>query len=277
MRQHDARAETTYDEASVAALSRDPRYPQIAVLVALLAYGAIFLDFVLAPLAVPVTFASALLLEHVLARYRGRRSPAYPSAMITACSTLLLFRSNHAWAYAAVVAIAIGSKVALRIDGRHFVNPTNGGVLIGSLVLPGWITSGQWGHDVLFVFVIAAGATLILTRAKRLDTALAFLVGALFWQVLRAAIFGFRPEVVAHYFESGALWLFALYMITDPRTTPATRGARIVHAVLVAGVAVVMLQFFYVRDSFLWSLLILSPLVPFLGGLNAQPRLAEAR
>jgi Na+-transporting NADH:ubiquinone oxidoreductase subunit NqrB len=259
----------------------DPRNLQIAVLALLTVYGALVLDFVLTPLAPVFAIGAALVVERALFRFRvgrsdpSRTSPPYKSALISALSSLLLYRSADPLAYAGVVAIALTSKVVLRFDGRHFVNPTNGGVLLGSLVLPGWIASGQWGHDTVLIFCLAAGSSLILFRAARIDSALAFLGGMLAFEVLRALVFGYRAEVVLHHFTSGALWLFALYMITDPKTTPMARSMRIVHALAVAVAAVSMAQFFYVRDAFLWSLLFLSPLVPLLDRAHQSLRSAS--
>lgn len=254
-----------------AVLTGDPRDLQILVLGSLTLYGIFALDFVLTPWAVPASLGAALLTEHVT--YRLRRDPSRPSpppyrsAIISALSVVLLFRSLEPIAYAAVAAIAITSKAVLRVGGRHFVNPTNGAVLAGALLLPGWIASGQWGHDVTLIFVLAGAASLILTRAARLDSALAFLAGTGLFETLRHLVFGYRWAVTAHHFSNGAFWLFALYMITDPRTTPKARPFRVLHAVLVAGLALAMAQFFYLRDGFLWALLALAPSVPIFDSL----------
>ena len=79
---------------------------------------------------------------------------------------------------------------------------------------------------------------------------------------LRNLTFGYPWPTLAHAFTSGTLWVFALYMITDPKTTPQGRGARIAHGLLVAGLAVTLQQLWYVRDAFLWALFACAPLVP---------------
>jgi Na+-transporting NADH:ubiquinone oxidoreductase subunit NqrB len=245
-------------------LIADPRRAQIGVLACLLVYGTVFRNFVLTPLAIPLALGTALLVEHLIFRFRreGRPRPPYESALISGLSSLLLFRSTEPWAYVAVAGFAVASKVIFQFEGRHFINPTNGAVILGSLFLPGWITPGQWGHDVVFAFALMAGASLTLTRAGRLDTAIAFLGSVLFFHAVRHFVFGYRWATTGHLLESGALWLFALYMITDPRTTPQDRRLRYLHAFMVAGFAISLAQFWYVRDSFLWSLFLLAPLVP---------------
>jgi enediyne biosynthesis protein E5 len=267
--------------AFLRAALRDPRNLQICVLAILALYGALALDFVLSPFAAPCAIGAALVCEHALFRFRKdafspSAPPPYKSALISALSSLLLYRSTNALAYAAVAAIAVTSKTVLRVRGRHFVNPTNGAVLLGSLLLPGWIASGQWGHDVVLIFGLAACASLVLSSAARLDSALAFIGGTLFVEMLRHFIFGYPWAVTVHHFTNGAFWLFALYMITDPKTTPRAKSLRIVHGILVAVAAISMAQFFYVRDAFLWALLALAPIVPIFDGLAQRQKESSA-
>jgi len=243
----------------------DPRWPQLAILSGLLAYGIAALDFDVDLATVGATFAAALGIEAAFwAKGEPNLHRRLPSALISSLSTLLLFRSEAAWASAAVVAWALTSKRILRIGGRHFVNPTNGAILLGTLLLPGWIPSGQWGHDILFPFVFVSTGLLVLTPAARLDTALAFLGGFAGSLALRNLAFGYPWPTLPHAMSSGTLWLFALFMITDPKTTPKRRRTRVVHGLFVAGLAVALQQAFYVRDSFLWALLVGAPLVPIL-------------
>ncbi|MEM6368861.1 MAG: DUF2330 domain-containing protein [Myxococcota bacterium] len=250
----------------------DPRHPQLAILACLLTFGSLYRGFLPTPWALPATFIGAWTATWLWTR---RRDPSpYVSASISCFSTLLLFRSTEAWAYGAVAGVAISSKHLLKVEGRHFVNPTNGAILLGATLFGGWVASGQWGHDLVLVFVLAGGAALTLTRAGRLDTAGAFLGGMLCLLVLRSLAFGHPWATIAHQFSSGSLWLFALYMITDPKTTPKLRSYRILHGLLVATLAVSLRQFWFVRDGFLWALLACAPLVPLfdrLSSLSPQP------
>jgi len=87
---------------------------------------------------------------------------------------------------------------------------------------------------------------------------------------LRNVAYGYPWPTLGHAFTSGTLWLFALFMITDPRTTPRDRTARIAHGVWVATLAVALQQAFYVRHAFLWALLASAPLVPLLDHITAS-------
>lgn len=275
-----ARSATLAPRRPLRAFLDDPRRPQLAILLALLAYGTLHLDFVLSPWAIPLTLIVAHLMETLIPRgpwhlckvgcgFWGRSLAPGWSGWVSGVSTLLLFRSESAWPYVVVVVLALGSKRILRVRGRHFVNPTNGAVVVGSLVLPGWIASGQWGHGVLLPFIMASGGLLVLTRAARIDTALSFLLGTAAFLALRNLAFGHPWPTLAHAFTSGTLWLFALYMITDPKTTPQARPARVAHGLWVAGLAIALQQLFFVRDAFLWALFASAPLVPLLDHFTA--------
>lgn len=259
-----------------ARLRRDPRYPQLLVLTSLLLYGVGVLDFALPLEALLITPLLACTAEAAQFRFRRAQEPArprppYESALISSLSLMLLLRSNEAWVYAVAVLVAVGSKVLVRVQGRHVFNPTNLAVLFAATALPGWITGGQWGHGVLFAFALSGAGALVLSRAERLDSAAAFMGGWILFGALRVLIFGYRWPVLWHQLESGALWIFALYMITDPKTTPRRRAMRVVHGALVALIAVVLLQVYYVRDSFLWALLATSPAVVLLNAVGARP------
>ncbi|MBI4819250.1 MAG: RnfABCDGE type electron transport complex subunit D [Deltaproteobacteria bacterium] len=246
-------------------LPKDPRLFQIAVLGSLLLYGVLELSFTLPPIALLATPLFACVVERLTFRFRappGKSRPPYESSIIASLSTMLLLRSTEAWVYAVSVSFAVATKAFIRVRGRHFLNPTNAGVLFAASFLPGWVASGQWGHNLVLVFALLSGGLLVLSRAGRLDSAFAFLLGLVAAQLTRIWVFGYRPATLTHLFENGAVWLFALYMITDPRTTPSARSARVVHAIFVAFLALGMVQFFYKRDAILWALLMSAPLIP---------------
>ena len=70
-----------------------------------------------------------------------------------------------------------------------------------------------------------------------------------------------------HRLESGALVLFAFFMISDPRTTPDSRTGRILFAALVAvGAGFVQFKLFR-TNGLLWSLAVFSLAVPLIDRL----------
>jgi Na+-translocating ferredoxin:NAD+ oxidoreductase RnfD subunit len=74
-------------------------------------------------------------------------------------------------------------------------------------------------------------------------------------------------HIPLHQLESGALLLFAFFMISDPKTTPDSRAGRVVFAFLVAfGAAYVQFRLFR-TNGLLWSLALFSLAVPLLDRL----------
>src|SRR5262249_5430569 len=78
--------------------------------------------------------------------------------------------------------------------------------------------------------------------------------------------------VPLHQLESGALLLFAFFMISDPRTTPDARRMRIPFGALVACGAAFVPFVLYRTNGLLWALALASPLVPILDRLMPAPR-----
>jgi Na+-translocating ferredoxin:NAD+ oxidoreductase RnfD subunit len=83
----------------------------------------------------------------------------------------------------------------------------------------------------------------------------------------RSAWLGEPLAIPVHRLQSGALLIFAFFMISDPRTTPSRRAGRVLFATLVAaGAAFVQFRLFR-TNGLLWSLALLAPLVPVIDRL----------
>src|SRR5262245_5515804 len=252
---------------------RDPRFYQIAVLAALLLYGMVWLDFDVGPARAMAILGTALATQNVCGRIW--RLPAFDpkSAFISGLSLCLLCRANEPLLAMATALVAIGSKFALRWRGKHVFNPTNFGLVVMMLVTGRvWASPGQWGSAATFGFLMASAGGLVVTRAKRADVTLMFL-GT--WAALllgRSTWLGEPLAIPIHRLESGALVLFAFFMISDPKTTPDSRAGRILFAGLVA-VGAYAIQFALFRtNGLLWSLSIASLLVPVIDWLLPGPR-----
>ncbi len=246
-------------------MRQDARVWQVAVLGGGLLFGVSSLDFPLSLAVVGCTLAAAILSEYLLSLLPGiSREPRPLSALISALSVLLLFRSSVSWTYPLVVLIALSSKYLIRFRERHWLNPTNFGVLLGTLLLPGWVSSGQWGHLTTLPLALGGLGILVLLRAGRLDSAMAFLTVHALLELARIAYYGYPFPVFIHRLNNGALWLFTFYMLTDPKTTPQQRSGRVAHASLVALLAFFLAEWWYWKDTFLWALLFAAPVVPLL-------------
>jgi Na+-translocating ferredoxin:NAD+ oxidoreductase RnfD subunit len=74
-------------------------------------------------------------------------------------------------------------------------------------------------------------------------------------------------SIPLHQLESGALLIFAFFMISDPKTTPDSRAGRVLFAILVAAGAAFVQFRLYRPNGLLWSLAALSPAVALIDRL----------
>ena len=176
---------------------QDPRYYQIAVLTSLVAFGVLVLDFGIRWQNAVSIVDTALAVQYVGTRLA--RLPRFDplSPLITSLSLPLLLRTDEPAIAALAAIIAIGSKFLIRFRSKHVFNPAN--VALVTLMLASehaWVSSGQWGSATIGAFSLACLGFLVLTRARRAETTIAFLF------IYAALLFG------------RALWL------GDPLTIP---------------------------------------------------------
>jgi Na+-transporting NADH:ubiquinone oxidoreductase subunit NqrB len=254
----------------------DPRLYQIGTLAALLVYGMGWLDFDITPVRVALILATALATQRVCDRLSGSRPPfasTSRSALISGLSLCLLVRSNfHLLACVAAV-IAIASKFVIKVRGKHVFNPTDGGIVALLLLTKQvWVSPGQWGTAAFFAFLMACAGSLVVTRAARADVSLSF-IGAFSALVIgRSLNLGEPLALPLHRLESGAFLLFSFFMISDPKTTPDSRPARIVFAGFVAVTAWYVQFRLFRTNGLLWSLAIWSMAVPVLDRMFPSAR-----
>jgi Na+-translocating ferredoxin:NAD+ oxidoreductase RnfD subunit len=241
----------------------DPRLCQIFSLCILLAAGAYFRDFSIRPEQVVLTFAAGLLTQAACWTLSPAKPRSLRSAIITCLSLSLLLRADNLFAHPIAAAAAIFSKSLFRIRGKHLFNPATFGVIFAIVFLPGtWVSPGQWGQDVAIAGWVMMLGVLVTNRARRGDiswTFLAFYLGAL---ALRVEYLGQRFAVWTHQLESGALLLFAFFMISDPMTGPNDRRGRVAPAALVAAIAYVWQVRLYHTNGLIWALFLAAPCVP---------------
>ncbi len=243
----------------------DPRCYQIAVLTLLVSYGIVVLDF-----GIHWTIAVAILLTAQCAQYIGTKWAGLPrfdplSAVITSLSLTLLLRTDLVAIAMLAAGIAIGSKFLLRVRGKHVFNPAN--VALVTLMLfsdHAWVSSGQWGSAAIGSFALACLGFLVLTRAKRAETTLAFLGAYAILMIGRAIWLGDPLSIPLHQLQNGVLLIFAFFMISDPKTTPNTASGRVIFGALVASIAYTIQYVFYEPNGTILALILAAPFVPLL-------------
>lgn len=254
--------------SNLAAAIRDPRYYQIAVLSLLLAYGIVALDFGIEWQNALAIVATALAVQYGATRIC--RLPRFDplSPLITSLSLTLLLRTDAVVLASAAAALAIGAKFLLRYNGKHIFNPANFALVTLMLASDhAWISSGQWGSAALGAFALACLGFIVLTRARRAETSIAFLMvyGALLFG--RAAWLGDPLSIPVHQMQNGALLLFTFFMISDPKTAPNSATGRVLFAALVASVAYTIQFIYYQPNGPVLALIMCAPSVPVIDAL----------
>jgi Na+-transporting NADH:ubiquinone oxidoreductase subunit NqrB len=189
----------------------------------------------------------------------------FKSAIITALGLSLLLRVNDVSTMAIAGCLAIASKFIFQYRGKHFFNPANFGIVAALLLTKdAWISPGQWGTDWLYLLLFLALGGIILRKVGRWDTSVIFLTTYISLELIRNFWLGWSFDVLQHHLMNGSLLVFALFMITDPRSIPNSRTSRIIWSICLAILAFILEHKLYLKTSFIWSLFLLSPLTIFL-------------
>jgi enediyne biosynthesis protein E5 len=244
--------------------SCDPRLWQLLIMAGLLMAGVVVRDFSLKPAQIVLTFSAGLLTQAFFLHYFNLQQRGYLSAVISCFGLCLLLRCSNLWVHPCVAVLVMASKFLLRPFNQHLFNPANLGIVLGLTFFPNtWVTSGQWGADLVTALWLLAAGFFVANNAKRLDISAYFLLfyAALFLGI-RVFWYGYSFKVFLHQFENGALLLFTFFMITDPLTIPCHRSGRLLHAALVAVLAYLWQFVLYKNQGIIWGLFFATFLVP---------------
>ena len=248
-------------------MKNDPRHYQIGVLSSLICLGVFQFAFVLPWWHVLACVGSTLITQAFADKMIGRKFDAR-SPLISALSLTILLRTGSVWLSIAAGIIAIGSKYVLRWRGKHIFNPANFGLVILSLLFTGaWISPGQWGTAPIFALFLLGMGGIVTGKAKRWDVSLALLVSYATLIFGRAIWLGDPLSIPVHQMQSGALLIFAFFMISDPKTTPDARLGRVIYAMLVASIGFIIQFGFYNAAGIILALILTAPLVPLIDKL----------
>jgi len=233
--------------------------------------------------ALATAYGMELLLETISARAEGRapRHAGGPGrlvafllpAHITALAVSMLLYANERLApIAFATAVAIGSKVLVRVPvgrgWRHTLNPSNTGIAVTLLLFP-WVgiappyqfTEGLTGlGDWLLPMLILVSGTFLNTQyTRKFPLIVGWLGGFVLQAWLRSSWFG-TPLTAALLPISGmAFLLFTFYMVTDPGTTPRAPAAQFAFGSAVAA-AYGALMVLHVVFGLFFALLIVASL-----------------
>lgn len=249
---------------------RDPRLHVAAVIISVHVLGQVGLGFQVSVPQILAAILTCAIIEVAITFARSRALVWPASAMLTGSGVALILRlvgtpAGEPWrldgwpVFAAVAGFSLLTKYVVRYRGVHVFNPSNVGLVVAFLVLGSATIEPLdfwWapldGPMIAAYAVILGGGTLITRRLGLLELAgtfwLAFAVGL---GILAAsghcmtARWAFAPVCGLDFWRvlvtSPEVLIFLFFMLTDPRTVPAGRVARVVFGLLVAAAATLLI------------------------------------
>jgi len=241
---------------------KDARHFQIVYLFIFISYGLVRLDWHEHLILYCVAIVSALGTQLICSLWTFDKVKGMKSALITALGLILLLRTNSYVMMAAAAAIGISAKFILRWNEKHLFNPSNIGIVLLLMITDVvWVSPGQWGNDIVLLFIIIATGSIVLLKVGRLDVSYVYLASLFALEYIRTVLFlGWGMDVLMHKFTSGSLMLFTFFMITDPKTTPDSQRLRYLWAVVLAVLTFILTQWFYMYTASVWALFLITPL-----------------
>jgi hypothetical protein len=249
---------------------RDPRLHLAAVIISIHVLGQVALGFQVSVVQILVAILTCAIIE-VVWTFRQNGAFVWPaSAMLTGSGVALIFRvigTEHGdtWSwrgwylFALVAGLSLVTKYVIKVRGSHVFNPSNVGLVVAFVLLGSsrvepldfwWAPLGGW---MVLAYAIILGGGIAITRRLHLLG-----MSAAFWLTLAAGIgvlaasghcmtarWSFAPVCGAHFWwiilTSPEILIFLFFMITDPKTVPAGRVARVIFGASVAVVSTVLI------------------------------------
>jgi Na+-transporting NADH:ubiquinone oxidoreductase subunit NqrB len=211
--------------------------------------------------AIALAIVAAIVTDLVVGRLLMCEKRALASAYISGISIGILVRSPLLWPYALGASISILSKYVLRLRGRHLWNPSNFGICVLLFLAPSTVAplSVQWGNALWPMLIIWAIGIVAVWRAGRAHITIAYLAAFVIFAVIRSMITGHTILAEVAPLTGPMYQLFALFMVTDPKTTVKSKSWGIVVVVIVAAVEM-MLRLAEVVYAPFYALFIVGPI-----------------
>ena len=223
----------------------DPRWLLAAFLGAYVLLGHVLLSFNRSPDQIVAALLACCALD-MLYTWVSARKLLFPlSAVITGLGLAILFTApGSLWLMLLASWLSISEKYLITWRGHHLFNPTNLAMVIivlGSGGQAAIAPAYQWGgYGWIPVSQLALGLV-VMWSVNKLPMVLSF------WAVFVAGAFLRSyamqvPVTITLWAQvtSGAFMLYSFFMITDPKTSPASFGGMIVYGAAIGLVDVVL-------------------------------------
>jgi hypothetical protein len=270
----------------------DPRLHTAAVIISIHTIGITALGFEVTVPQILAAILTSALIDVAFTLWRTRQLVWPASGMLTGSGVGLILRyvptgSHEYWGwegwywFALIAGLSILTKHFIRWRGDHIFNPSNLGLVVAFLIIGSgtiepldfwWAPLGLW-MAIAYVIIIGGGA-LITRRLHLLEMAVTF------WGMLIAGIgllalsghcmiatWSVTPVCDGRFWSTLAtspeVLIFLFFMITDPKTIPQGRPARVTFSAVLAALATVLIApnglEYGAKVGLLASLVLLSP------------------
>ena len=232
--------------ARLRAFFRTPKGLLLPILIALVAIAATGEGV---RVAAPGLFGAVLaagMIDAIALRIRRRRWEFPDGALISALLVAMVLSAQQPWPFtAATGAIAIVSKYAFRTRAANVFNPAALAIVVTNYTF----STGQswWGalpNVVLWVQIaLVVTGVFIAQRVNKLPLVLAFL--GIYYALFTGAAFLGSAVQVSEVFRTPdlqAAFFFAVFILTDPPTSPVKHSSQIVCAAIVAIVSFIVFR-----------------------------------
>ena len=217
----------------------DIQKQQFLNLLFLLLLGISFSNVYLLWYEVGAVLVFTLLLSYMLSfRFKHRRQIVNFSSLTTAIGVMLMMVTPHLWIYFLVITLALLQKTYLKVEGKHFFNPSNFALIMVLLLFynDAHLVLGQLGDQLWVAVCLLLMAGAILLRVHRWIIPLSFVLFYLLFQYF--FVVSYDPvvlmEEIYYRFYSLSFIVFILFMLTDPQTSPSDSVAQIFFALFIA-------------------------------------------
>ena len=218
-----------------------PKGLLIVILAVLVMFGIHHEGVAIAAPGLMSAVAVAAVLDAIIMRVRRGRWPFPDGAILTGLLVAMVLSAQQPWHYAAITAaVAIVSKYLFRSRAANVFNPAAFGIVATFYVF----NTGQswWGAlpalaPLPQLLMVGAGI-FIADRVNKMPLVVAFL-GA-FYLLFTVTAFAGEPGRVAEVFRTPdlqAALFFALFILSDPPTSPVKHPDQIVFGAIVAVVS----------------------------------------
>ena len=186
--------------------------------------------------AIALAIGASVATELILGRLYWGEWPNIASGYTSGISVGILVRSPMLWPFALCSVMSIMSKYVLRVKGRHLWNPSNFGICALFFLAPFAVAplNTQWGNNIWPMLIIWVIGLVTIWRVKRAHITLTYIAAFLVLAFVRTYFTGDSFLAEAAPITGPMYQLFALFMITDPKTTVSSKTGEVIVTVIIA-------------------------------------------